>query len=218
MTMDKNGIKVALRAHFPVFEQEGLIEAIARKGIYLYVPSDQYLLEVGSFIKVVPLVIKGSVKVVREEKNGEFFLYHIHPGQSCAMTLASCMKREKSKIKAIVREDTELVALPVEEVYYLLRQFPTWQNFVVETYSQRFEEIMQVLDQVVFHKLDERLLYYLKKRTRHQEQLELHISHQEIADDLATSREVISRLLKQMEKRQLIQLHRGKIVLTRKLV
>ncbi len=216
--MDKNGIKTALRQHFSVFQQGELVEEIASKGIYMYVPSDQYILEVGSFIKVIPLVIKGSVKVVRQEKSGEIFLYYIRPGQSCAMTLSSCMKREKSRIKAIVQEDTELVALPAEDVYYMIRKYPAWQNFVVETYSQRFDEIMEVLDHVVFHKLDERLFKYLQKRSSSQNSLELPISHQEIASDLATSREVISRLLKQLERQGLIQLFRGKIVLHQKFV
>lgn len=212
--MDKQGIKANLRQFFPALAQGELLEEISIKGIYMYVPSDQYLLEMGSFIKVIPLVIKGSVKVVRQEKSGEIFLYYIRPGQSCAMTLSSCFKREKSRIKAIVQEDTELIAVPAEVVYYMYRKYPAWQDFVIETYSQRFDEIMEVLDNVVFHKMDERLVQYLNKRVLANESKELKISHQEIADDLATSREVISRLLKQLELRNEIQLSRGKIVLT----
>lgn len=211
--MEKKDIKNALRKHFPVFDQGELIDELSTKGIYMYVPSDQYILEVGGFIKVIPLVIKGSVKVIREEQNGELLLYYIKPGESCALTLSSCMRKEQSSIKAIVQEDTELIALPAEQVYYMIRKYPAWQDFVINAYSYRFEEVMKVLSDIAFHKMDERLANYLIKRSETLSSRELSISHQEIADNLATSREVISRLLKQLEKAGSIELSRGKIKL-----
>jgi len=211
--MDKIQVKNVIRKQFPIIEQGELLEEIATKGIYMYVPSDQYILEVGSFIKVIPLVISGTVKVVRQEGNKEIFLYYIKPGESCAMTISSCMKKEKSQVKAIVQQDTELIALPVEDVYYFMRKYPTWQDFIIATYSKRFEEIMSILDNVVFHKMDERIIKYLKQKSHTLSRVDLEVSHQEIADDLATSREVISRILKQLEKNGLIEMGRGKIKL-----
>ncbi len=211
--MEKKDIKNTLRKHFPMFDQAELIDELSSKGIYMYVPSDQYILEVGSFIKVIPLVIKGSVKVIREEGEGELLLYYIKPGESCALTLSSCMRREQSSIKAIVQEETELIAIPVEEVYYMVRKYPAWQDFVINSYSYRFEEVMKVLGDIAFHKMDERLINYLVKRGETVSSSDLSISHQEIADDLATSREVISRLLKQLERTGSIKLSRGNIKL-----
>ena len=211
--MENIDIKNILRNQFPVFDQGELIDELSTKGIYKYIPSDQYILEVGNFIKVVPLIIKGSVKVIREEGEGELLLYYIKPGESCALTLSSCMRKEQSSIKAIAQEDTELIALPVEDVYYMVRKYPAWQDFIINSYSYRFEEVMQVLDNIAFHKMDERLVKYLIRRAGTFSSLELNISHQEIADDLATSREVISRLLKQLEKKGSIRLSRGKIKL-----
>ncbi len=209
--MDKVDVKNALRKYFPVFDQGELIDELSSKGIYMYVPSNQYILEVGSFIKVIPLVIKGSVKVIREEGDGELLLYYIRPGESCAMTLSSCMRKEQSSIKAIVQEDTELIAMPADAVYYMFRKYPAWQDFVVNSYSNRFEEVMQVLDTIAFHKMDERLVKYLIQKGETLSTKELIVSHQEIADDLATSREVISRLLKQLERSGKVKLLRGKI-------
>jgi CRP/FNR family transcriptional regulator len=207
-------IKKQLSTHFPIFSQYDLIDSLSQKGVLKTIPKGTAILEVGSFIRIIPLVIEGTVKVIREDESGaEMLLYYINAGESCAMTLSSCFKREKSRVKAITQTDVNVLAVPVEEVYDLLRRYHSWQDFVLHTYQIRFEEMMEVLDNVVFHKLDERLLKYLHDRSNALRKTELHISHQEIADDLASSREVISRLLKQMERKGYVQLSRGKIIL-----
>lgn len=211
--MDKHEIKRVLKQYFPFLKNGELLDIISSKGSYLCVPGNQQILEVGSFIKVIPLVIKGSIKVMREGRAGRFLLYYIEPGESCAMTLSSCTKKEKSKVNAIAQHDTELIALPVEEVYSLQHKFREWQDFVIETFNHRFGEIISVLDDVVFHKMDERLSNYLSMRSKRISSSEILTSHREIACDLATSREVISRLLKQFEKSGLVKLSRGKVKL-----
>ena len=121
---------------------------------------------------------------------------------------------EKSRIKAVVQEETELLAIPVEVVYDVNKKYPSWHHFVFDTFSNRFNEVLEVLENVVFHNMDERLVRYLTDKATAINSSTLYISHQEIADDLATSREVISRLLKQLEKKEYLQLSRGQVKLT----
>ncbi len=204
----------ALRANFPVFQQFELVETIAENSQYLEVSEGGVILQVGAYIKVIPLVISGAVKVFREDDDGrEAFLYYIKPGQSCAMTLASSIKQGRSEIKAVALEKTGIIALSVDSLYSVNKKYPSWYNFVFETFGMRFNELIQAFEGVVFHHLDERLINYLENRAATLGSPVLKISHSEIARDLATSREVISRLLKQFEKENMVLLSRGQITL-----
>lgn len=169
----------------------------------------------GSYITVVPLVISGTIKVFREDEKGrEVFLYYIKEGESCALTMTACFKMEKSYIKAKIQEETEFIAIPVELVRNFHKEHPSWSKFVFSTFSKRFDEILRVLESIVFHNMDERLSIYLVEKSTILKADTIYNSHKEIADDLVTSREVVSRLLKQMEKKGLVELSRGKIKLT----
>ncbi len=204
----------AIRANFPVFQQFELVETIAENSQYLEVSEGGVILQVGGYIKVIPLVISGAVKVFREDDDGrEAFLYYIKPGQSCAMTLASSIKQGRSEIKAVALEKTGIIALSVDSLYSVNKKYPSWYNFVFETFGMRFNELIQAFEGVVFHHLDERLINYLENRAATLGSPVLKISHSEIARDLATSREVISRLLKQLEKENMVLLFRGQITL-----
>jgi len=184
--MERLNLKSKLKELFPVFEQHELVEKIADNCQYFKLPGGTELMHTGSYISVVPLVLSGTIKVFREDTDGrEIFLYYINSGESCALTLTACFKMEKSYIKAKIQEETEFIAIPVELVRNFHKEHPSWSKFVFST------EKATVMNVSV-----------------------LHISHKEIADDLVTSREVISRLLKQMEKKQLLELARGRIKLT----
>lgn len=212
--MDLQAKIKALRKNFPVFQQFELIETIASNSQYIEVSEGSVILNVGDYIKVIPLVVHGVVKVFREDDDArEAFLYYIQPGQSCAMTLASSIKQGKSEIKAVALEKTGIIALSVESLYSVNKKYPSWYNFVFETFGLRFNELIQAFEGVVFHHLDERLITYLKQRAETVSSPILKISHSEIAHDLATSREVISRLLKQFEKKNVVMLSRGQITL-----
>ncbi|MCB9080637.1 MAG: Crp/Fnr family transcriptional regulator [Lewinellaceae bacterium] len=212
--MSEHNLRHQLANLFPVFDQLELIEQLLEKGTRMDISPETELLQAGSYIRVIPLVIQGNIKVIREDDSGrEVFLYFIQPGQSCAFTLASALRAEKSKIRAITQEETTVLAIPSEELGPLGRHFPSWVHFMVETFSNRFDELLHTLEGVVFHSLDERLFQYLLHQAQTRNSRVLPLSHQQIADDLATSREVISRLLKQMEKRGLLRLNRGQILL-----
>ena len=212
--METEKIKRTIQQLFPLFDQLELVDELAKNSQYMELDAKTELLNSGSYIKVIPLVLSGSVKVFRTDESGrEIFLYYIQGGESCAITLSSCLKMEKSSIKAVVQEPTTLLAIPVEVVYDVNKRYPSWHHFVFDTFSQRFDEVLTVLENVVFHHMDERVAKYLIDKALTLNTKELIISHLEIANDLATSREVISRLLKQFEKKGFLELSRGKITI-----
>lgn len=205
--MDENNLKQQLQRLFPIFTQRELLWEIVEKSHHLEIPAGEQIIQVGNIIKVVPFVLEGSVKVIREDEEGnEIFLYYIKSGESCAMTLSSCLRRETSSVKAIVESPAKLLALPADVIYDLAHRFPAWSDFMTETYARRFEEMLEVIDHVAFHSMDVRLLKYLIDRSHLLQSKTLKVSRTQIAKDLNSSREVISRLLKQMEKNKLIRM------------
>ncbi len=191
-----------------------LLEEIAQVGAHKVVTEGVYLIRPGEYISSVPIIIKGSVKIMRSDQEGrEALLYYLNGVETCAMSLTCSMGSRKSEITAIVEEDTELIAVPVQKVDDWLCRYTTWKEFVFQTYQKRFDNLLHTIDEMFFHKLDERLLLYLKKKTDSCQCDVLSITHDEIAQELVTSREVISRLLKQMEKSGQVKLMRNKIAI-----
>jgi len=213
--MQRLNLKQVLNKKFPVFDNHSLVEALIDNYQYFKLPTGTELIHMGSYITVVPLVISGTIKVYRKDEKGrEVFLYYIEAGESCALTMTACFKMERSYIKAKIQDDTEFITIPVELVRNFHKEYPSWSNFVFSTFSKRFDEILKVLQSTIFHDMDERLSIYLKEKSSTLKSYIIYSSHKKIADDLVTSREVISRLLIQMEKKGLVELSRGKINLT----
>ena len=211
--MEHEKIRQILREFFPSFTASPeLIGEITAESLLVTIEPGAVLLNPGDPIRHIPLVVSGSLKVVRPDSDGrEVLLYYIHTGESCAMTLASSLRRENSRIKAVALQTTRLLALSSSSVYKLTRQHPAWFDFVLDAYSRRFDELIDLVEEVSFTQLDERLIKYLKEKSEMLRTLSLNISHQEIAGDLGTSRVVASRLLKQLERKGLIELHRSRI-------
>ncbi len=172
------------------------------------------MMRTGQNIKNTILVLSGSIKIYREDEDGgEFFMYYLQPGQACAISMICATKNEQSQIMAKVVEDAELVLVPLPLMDKWMMQHRSWYEFVIDTYRRRFEEVLEVVNSIAFKAMDERLEFYLK---RHQIACgcnDLKLSHQDIATDLNTSREVISRLLKKLEQRGTLKLHRNNIEL-----
>lgn len=212
--MNDKDLLQQLRALFPVFSQYDLLAELVGKGHWLALPAGEQIMATGNIIKVIPLVFDGTIKVMREDEEGnEILLYYIKPGESCAMTLSSSLRRETSSIKAVVENPVEVLALPVSTVYDFVHRYPSWNDFMTETYARRFEEMLAVIDHIAFHKMDVRLLKYLIDRSHILGTQSLKVSRTQIAKDLNSSREVISRLLKQMEKKQLIRINGSEVEL-----
>ena len=175
----------------------------------------EVIIRSGDYIRNTVLVLDGIMKIYRDDGDGnEFFLYYLEPGQACAISMICASKQEKSEITAKVIEDTQLMMIPYGQIEKWMLEHPSWNQFVLETYRSRFEEVLYVVDSIAFHSMDERLEFYLKRHYNQYKSLEIKITHQTIANELSTSREVISRLLKKMEQRGMLELHRSHITLS----
>lgn len=193
-----------------LFEKE-LIGLISEVGVYKKLKEGQVLIDYGSYIKHMPLLIDGSIKIFREDPDrGELLLYFIERGDTCAMTMSCCLGGTKSTIKAVAELETEIILLPVEKMEDWLK-FASWRKFVFESYNNRLNEMLQIIDTLAFLNMDERLVKYLRQKVIYTKNAELNISHSEIADELNTSRVVISRLLKKLEGEGVVSLHRGRL-------
>lgn len=189
------------------FEKE-LLDRINESEV-LEIGPGTVILKEHEFIKVIPLVLEGSIKLRKMDPTGrEIIFYHIEPGESCILSITSCLNEKESRAEAIIEKKTRLIAISAEEVRSWMDLFPSWRKFVVRLYYERMAEVMTLLDLVIFKSVDTRLVQYLNEKAVNHE---LEITHQQLAGELGTAREVISRLLKQMEKEGIIALERGKI-------
>ena len=194
-----------------LFEDE-LLQEINNVGTYKDVPEGFKLIEIGDYIKSMPLLVSGAVKILREDKDGEeLILYFLEHGDTCAMTLSCCLGNAKSEIRAIAEKDTKLIMVTVEKMEVWLSKYKSWQNFVLQSYHNRMTELLEAVDTIAFLKMDERLFKYLKDKAMVNHNEVIHVTHQQIANDLHTSRVVISRLLKTLEIDGKIELHRNNI-------
>lgn len=196
-----------------VFEP-ALLQEIEEKATYTSVAAQTVLINVGEFIRTVPIVLSGIIRVVRTDEEGrELLLYYITEQESCAMTFNCCMERAKSEIKAVAEDETHLLLIPVDLMEGWMMKYPSWKNFIMKTIRLRFNELLITIDHIAFSKLDERLVFYLKERATVTGSTVLNLSHEQIANELATSRVVISRLLKKLEEDKKLLLYRHQIKL-----
>ncbi|MCL5246202.1 Crp/Fnr family transcriptional regulator [Cellulophaga sp. 20_2_10] len=194
-----------------LFEEELLQEIIA-SATYKEVPEGFQLIEIGDYVKSMPLLVSGAIKILREDSDGdELLLYYLEKGETCTMTMACCMGQKKSEIRAIAETDAKLIMIPIEKMEIWTAKYKSWRDFVFESYHNRINELLLTVDSVAFLNMDERLLNYLKEKVRVTNTSILKNTHQEIAYDLHSSRVVISRLLKKLEKLGSIELHRNYI-------
>jgi CRP/FNR family transcriptional regulator len=208
-----NNIEQILDKNFPSLLDTELIEGLKQNAEYRQVAEGDLLMDIGSVIKFIPMIISGSIKVMREDEDGnELLLYYVRPSETCAMSLTCCMAFKRSEIRAIAQEPVEMLAVPVDFMDEWMK-YRDWRSYVMNTYRMRFEELLDALDSIAFHKMDERVLKYLEEKANSLNTEEIQMSHKEIAVDLNSSREVISRILKQMERKKLLKLGRNKILL-----
>lgn len=200
-----------------IFEPE-LLKEIEEKGKLISIKEGDVIMTPGQTVRSIPILISGSLKITRPSEEGhELLLYYVNANESCAMTFTCCMQHYPSEIKATAEEDSELLAIPISTMDTWLVKYPTWKSFVMKTMRERFNELLKSIDQIAFQKLDERLVYYLKEKAKTTGSTLINTSHEQIANELATSRVVISRLLKKLENDQKLLLYRNQIKLLRDL-
>ncbi len=201
-----------LKNNYGNFFEDELLEEINQVGTFKEVPEGFELIKPGSYIKSMPLIISGAIKILREDLDGdELLLYFLEQGDTCAMTLSCCLGHHKSEIKAIAETDAKLIMVPVEKMEVWTTKYKSWRNFVFESYHKRLMEAIETIDSIAFLKMDDRLLKYLKDKSKVNSDHIINNTHQEIAYDLHTSRVVISRLLKKLEKEGKVKLNRNTI-------
>lgn len=196
-----------------VFEPE-LIKEFEAKVKVVEAKEGDKIISVGQTVRVIPFLLKGSLKVSRlDDKLNEIFLYYLNAMEGCAMTFTCCMQQFPSEVQAVAEEDVIYLSIPISVMDEWIVKYPTWKSFVMRTIRSRFNELMHAIDQLAFQKLDERLVNYLKEKSKLTRSAVLNLSHTEIANDLASSREVVSRLLKKLELDGRLLLYRNQIKL-----
>ena len=196
-----------------IFTDASLLAEIKKFTRTKHLKLGEVLIAPGDKIFFVPIVQKGVLRIVRQGEDGkEVFLYHLYPGQTCAMAMNSCQSNKESMIKAIAEDDTEVLQIPVNMLEDWFK-YPEWKAFVNNTYGSRFAELMDVIDLIAFHNMDKQVLHYLQERARATNSKTIQITHQQIADELHTHREAVSRLLRTMEQKKMLRLGRNSIEL-----
>ncbi len=199
-----------------IFEEE-LINEIVQVSILEKFKKDDVLIDFENYIKKMPLILSGAIKILREDiDEGEMLLYYIEKGDTCALSMTCCMEESKSQIKAIAETNGQMILLPINKMEEWLGKYKSWRDFVLNSYNNRIIEMYEAIDTLAFMNMDERLLKYLLEKFKINNSNEITNTHQEIAFDLNTSRVVISRLLKALENKGKIQLNRSSIFLLSK--
>lgn len=206
--------ELMLQAQLGYILESELIAEMAKLAKVRETTTDEIIVHVGDRLQLIPIVIEGSIKVSRENENGEeLLLYYIESGDTCAMSLQCCTKKIDSQIKATAMEPSLLLMIPAEYMEIWMDQYKSWRTYIINNYHTRMMELMESIDAIAFMNLDQRLLKYLRDQAKLLGSLEILHTHQQVADDLHSSRVVISRLLKQLEIKGEITLHRNKIIL-----
>ena len=191
-----------------------LVEKLQQYSIRKEYETGSIILNENAHIRSIPIVTKGTLKVIRTEEDGrEILLYYIKAGESCIMSFLGGLHNETSKVKAEVEENAEILFLPVEKVSLFIREYPQWLDYIFRLYHKRFEELLEIVNAISFKKVDERMLSLLHKKVELTGNPTLNITHEQLANELGTARVVVSRLLKQLEEIGKVQLGRNKITL-----
>ncbi len=201
-----------LKDSFGDFFELPLLEEIEDVGHLKLFKSGDKIIEIGQYIKGMPLLLSGVIKILREDEDGdELLLYYLERGDTCSMTMACCLGDTRSEIRAVAETDVNLVMIPIRKMEEWTGKYRSWRNFVFDSYHNRLNELLATVDSIAFKKMDERLVEYLKEKARIGQSNIVQNTHQEIAYDLHSARVVISRLLKKLEQMGKISLHRNHI-------
>ena len=205
-------MRVLLERHYGYLFEPELLDEIEANGKCKLIKQGERLLDIGQEITVMPLIFSGAIKILREDDHGdELLLYFIEKGDTCAMTFSCCLGSGKSEIRAIAESDTELLMIPIEKMDEWMAKYQSWREFILDSYHTRMSELLETIDTLAFMKMDERIMKYLKDRAMVTNDDIIYSTHQDVARDLHTSRVVVSRLLKNLEREGKIELSRNHI-------
>lgn len=202
----------ALTERFGFLFSEALIQDIRDNGGLMEVEEGEVIMDIGDPIQHMPILLNGAIKVLREDDQGdELLLYFLETGDTCAMTMSCCMGDRKSKVRTVAERNSQIIMIPLEHMSNWIQQHPDWRSFVFDSYSLRLSELLESIDSLAFMNMHERVYKYLKDKMMVNSNAELNVTHREIANDLHTSRVVVSRILKSLEREGRIALHRNRL-------
>ncbi|HZH67951.1 MAG TPA: Crp/Fnr family transcriptional regulator [Chitinophagales bacterium] len=191
-----------------------LLEQLYKFSIKKSYKAGETIFSEDSYSQSIPIVTKGVMKIIRTEEDGrEILLYYIEPGEGCVISLSDAIHNETSKIRAEVEEDVDVLFLPSNRFFELVKEFPQWLDYILQLYHKRFEDLLEIINEISFKKVDERLLNLLHKKVELKQSKTIQITHEQLANELGTARVVVSRLLKQLENDGVVQLGRNKITI-----
>lgn len=189
-----------------------LVEEMIQQGKSKTLKAEELLISPGAAANAMPLVISGTLRIMREDEEGnEVFLYYLEGGDACAMSISCCLSNQTSQFKAIAESDSELWMVPMSLVDSWMAKYGSFRKFVIDSYQNRFDELMQTIDSIAFMNMDERLMKFLLDKKQSSGSFIIEKTHEQIAQELSTSRVVISRLLKKLEKEDKVELYRNRI-------
>lgn len=214
MNTDKAVLREKLNDYYSGIFEADLINEIVNLGIYRTINEGDTLIDIGDAMTHIPLILDGAIKIIREDKKGEeIALYFLEKGDTCAISFVNCINRSKSMFRGVAEKLTEGIFVPVSKVDEWLTKYESWRHFIIDSYHMRLIEMVESIDSLAFMKLDDRLLKYLTDKVKIMKSNTLIITHQEIADDIHTSRVVVSRLLKQLENDGKVKIRRNRIII-----
>ena len=213
MTTDKDILREKLNDHYATIFEEKLIDEIIENGILRKIESNELLIDIGDKMTHIPLILSGAVKIIREDDKGdEIALYFLEKGDTCAISFINCLHKTESIFRGVTERETESIFIPVDKIDQWLKNYESWRHFIIDSYHMRLLEMVESIDSLAFMKLDDRLLKYLTDKVKIMKDNVLKITHQDIADDLNTSRVVVYRLLKILENEGKIKIRRNRII------
>ena len=217
MHVTSQNIYRQIQAKFPMLSDHHLLEEIVEVGKLLHFEAGKKILDYGDYVKLVPLILEGSIKVTRadEIEDKELLLYFLNAGETCSMSFTCCMMDKKSAIKTETVEPSIVIGIPIKYVDLWMSKYTVWKNFIMRSYDHKMLELVKVIDTIAFHNLDARMEKFLHALYESTGNAILNYTHQQIADDLNVSREAVSRLLKKMESLGKVKLGRNQIELVR---
>lgn len=193
------------------FSQE-LTDEIVRSGRLKKLTSEESLISPGMPANEMPMVISGTLRIMREDEEGnEVFLYYLEGGDACAMSISCCLGNQSSQFKAIAESDATLWMVPMSQIDTWMAKYASFRKFVIDSYQDRFDELMHTIDSISFMNMDERLMKYLLDKKQSSGSYVIEKTHEQVAQELNTSRVVVSRLLKRLEKEDKVELYRNRI-------
>jgi len=205
-------MKEKLQENYGFLFEDELLQEIVEFGTLKEIKGGGELMDYGSSVSHMPLLLEGAIKVMRQDDDGdELVLYYLEKGDTCAMTMTCCMGDKKSEIRAVAEKDSSMIMVPIQKMEEWVQKYSSWRSFVFESYNNRLSEMLGAIDSLAFMNMHERTFRYLRDKLMVNGDNMLSATHQEIAQDLHTSRVVVSRILKSFEKEGKIKLYRNKI-------